>query len=218
MLPAELSTGICSLNPQVDRLVVSALMEIDHQGETVGVQFCRGVIRSVERMTYTNVYRVLERDAEQRERYRPLVGRFELMEELAMILNHRREHRGSIDFDLPETVIEFDDKGMMQGVARAERNIAHRIIEEFMLAANEAVAKHLEERGVPALYRIHEKPDPKRLADFEQLLRTFGHSLGVDLSSRRFAHTERHRDGSNAAVTSMSLRVMSAYRLATIKS
>lgn len=196
MLPAELSTGICSLNPRVDRLVVSALLEINHQGETVGVEFCRGVIRSVERMTYTNVYRVLQGDAEQRERYRPLVERFELMEELAMILNRHRERRGSIDFDLPETVIEFDDRGMMQGVARAERNIAHRIIEEFMLAANEAVAKHLEERGVPALYRIHEKPDPKRLADFEQLLRMFGHSLGVDVPSRRFARTDRRRDGS----------------------
>ncbi len=196
MLPAALSTGICSLNPQVDRLVVSALLEINHQGETVGVEFCRGVIRSVERMTYTNVYRVLEGDAEQRERYRPLVERFEQMKELAMILNRHRDRRGSIDFDLPETVIEFDDKGMMQGVARAERNIAHRIIEEFMLAANEAVAKHLEQRGIPALYRIHEKPDPKRLADFQQLLGMFGYSLGVDLSSRRFGRTERRRDGS----------------------
>ena len=196
MLPAELSTGICSLNPQVDRLVVSALMEINHQGETVGAEFRRGVIRSVERMTYTNVYHVLQGDAEQRERYRPLVERFELMEELAMILNRHRERRGSIDFDLPETVIEFDDKGVMQGVARAERNIAHRIIEEFMLAANEAIAKHLEERGIPALYRIHEKPDPKRLADFQQLLGMFGYSLGIDLSSRRFGHTERRRDGS----------------------
>ena len=196
MLPAELSTGICSLNPQVDRLVVSALMEINHQGETVGVEFHRGLIRSVERMTYTNVYRVLQGDAEQCERYRPLVERFEQMKELAMILNRHRERRGSIDFDLPETVIEFDDKGMMQGVARAERNIAHRIIEEFMLAANEAVAKRLEERGIPALYRIHEKPDPKRLADFQRLLGMFGYSLGVDLSSRRFGRTERRRDGS----------------------
>ena len=196
MLPAELSTGICSLNPQVDRLVVSALMEIDHRGETVGVEFCRGVIRSVERMTYTNVYHVLEGDSEQRERYSLLVERFEQMKELAMILNRHRDRRGSIDFDLPETVIEFDDKGMMQGVARAERNIAHRIIEEFMLAANEAVAAHLEQRGVPALYRIHEKPDPKRLADFQRLLGMFGYSLGVDLSSRRFGRTERRRDGS----------------------
>ena len=195
MLPMELSIGLCSLNPRVDRLVVSALLEIDHQGETVGVEFCRGVIRSVERMTYTNVYRVLQGDAEQRQRYRSLAPRFELMKELAMILRRRRERRGSIDFDLPETVIEFDEQGMMQGVARADRNTTHRIIEEFMLAANEAAARLLEQRAAAALYRIHEKPDSKRLVEFEQLLRPFGYSLGVDGVSRRFGYSRR-RDGS----------------------
>ncbi len=196
MLPAELSTGICSLNPRVDRLTLSALLEIDNRGETVGVEFCRGIIRSAERMSYTNVNLVLEENPQQTSRYQRLVARFRLMEELATILQRRRERRGSIDFDLPEAVIEFDKSGMMTGVTRAERNTAHRIIEEFMLAANEAVARHLEQRDVPALYRVHEKPDPRRLLDFEQLLSTFGYSLGVDVLVRPFSHTRRHRDGS----------------------
>ena len=201
MLPAKLSTDICSLNPNEDRPVVSALLEIDHSGETVHADFCRGVIRSVERMSYTNVNLILEGDEEQCERYRGLVESFQLMAELEQVLNHRRQRRGSIDFDLPEPVIEFDEDGMMQGVARAERNIAHRIIEEFMLAANEAVARFLEEKGVPALYRIHEKPDPRRLLDFERLLTTFGHSLGADLPVRRFGFSKRRRDGSKGRHT-----------------
>ena len=105
------------------------------------------MIRSAERMTYTNVHLLLEGDAALRERYAPLVARFELMRELALILNRKRVRRGSIDFDLPEPLIEFDEWGAMTGVTRAPRNIAHRIIEEFMLAANEAVAAHLEAHG-----------------------------------------------------------------------
>jgi ribonuclease R len=105
------------------------------------------VIRSAERMTYTNVHLLLEGDAALRERYAPLVARFELMQELALILNRKRVRRGSIDFDLPEPLIEFDEFGAMTGVTRAPRNIAHRLIEEFMLAANEAVASHLEEHA-----------------------------------------------------------------------
>ncbi len=147
MLPFELSTNICSLVPQVDRLVLSALLEIDHQGEVVAQEFTPGVIRSVERMTYTDVHLLLEGDAGLRERYRPLVERFELMRELALVLNRKRVRRGSIDFDLPEPLIEFDEWGAMTGVTRAPRNIAHRMIEEFMLAANEAVAAHLENDG-----------------------------------------------------------------------
>src|SRR5439155_6131993 len=108
MLPFELSTNICSLNPQVDRLVLSALLELDHQGDLVNQEFTRGVIRSVERMTYTNVHLLLEGDKGLRERYSPLVGRFERMRELALILNRKRQRRGSIDFDLPEPLIEFD--------------------------------------------------------------------------------------------------------------
>jgi len=179
MLPLELSTDICSLRPQVERLVLSCVMEMDHRGEIVGYELSEGVIRSVERMTYTAVNAVLEGDAAARERYAPLVETFELMRELALILNRKRERRGSIDFDLPEPVIEFDELGMMKSIARSERNIAHRLIEEFMLSANECVAHDLESRRVASLYRIHEKPDAKRVYDFEVIAATFGYSLGV---------------------------------------
>jgi ribonuclease R len=179
MLPIELSTDICSLRPSLDRLVMSCVMEIDHAGEVVGYELHPGVIRSAERMTYTAVNLILEGDQGLRERYHHLVDVFELMRELALILNRKRERRGSIDFDLPEPVIEFSEEGLMQGITRSERNIAHRIIEEFMLAANECVASYLEHRGVGSLYRIHEKPDPKKIYEFENIAASFGYSLGV---------------------------------------
>lgn len=196
MLPIELSTDICSLRPQEDRLVMSALLELDHQGDVVSQRFTRGVIRSVERMTYTSVHALLEGDAALRERYRPLVPRFELMQELALILNRKRHRRGSIDFDLPEPLIEFDEFGEMAGVRRAPRNIAHRLIEEFMLAANEAVAQHVTSVEFPFVYRIHEVPDPARIADFEEVAKQFGFSLsGGGLGNQKFRVTTRHRDG-----------------------
>ena len=179
MLPLELSTDICSLRPHLDRLVLSCIMEIDHQGEIVGYDLCEGVIRSAERMTYTAVNAVLEGDESQRARYAPLVANFELMRDLAQILNRKRHRRGSIDFDLPEPVIEFDDFGLMKSITRSERNIANRLIEEFMLSANETVAHHLDSHRIASLYRIHEKPDAKRVYDFETIAATFGYSLGV---------------------------------------
>ncbi|MDP3001192.1 MAG: ribonuclease R [Bryobacterales bacterium] len=183
MLPLELSTEICSLKPGVDRLVLSALLEIDHRGEVAGQEFTRGVIRSAARMTYTGVHAMLEGDPALR-------GRFETMRELALILNRKRVRRGSLDFDLPEPLIEFDEWGEMTGIARSPRNIAHRIIEEFMLAANEAVAAHLEEAGYESLFRIHEPPDPLRVMEFEELAARFGYSLGLraapEISSRLY--------------------------------
>ncbi|MFY9680809.1 MAG: VacB/RNase II family 3'-5' exoribonuclease [Candidatus Sulfotelmatobacter sp.] len=179
MLPLELSTDICSLRPQVERLVLSCVMRIDSRGEILGYELCEGVIRSTERMTYTAVNAVLEGDPEARKRYAALVTTFELMRDLAMILNRKRQRRGSIDFDLPEPVIEFDEFGLMKSITRSERNIAHRLIEEFMLSANECVAHYLESKHVASLYRIHEKPDAKRVYDFEVIAATFGYSLGV---------------------------------------
>jgi ribonuclease R len=179
MLPLELSTDICSLRPQLDRLVLSCVMQIDHQGEVLQYQLSEGVIRSAQRMTYTDVNAILEGDETVRRRYSALVPTFELMRELAMILNRKRERRGSIDFDLPEPVIEFDEFGLMKSISRSERNIAHRIIEEFMLSANESVAQYLETKRIASLYRIHEKPDAKRVYEFEVIAATFGYSLGV---------------------------------------
>src|SRR5256885_8589848 len=130
-------------------------------------------------MTYTNVKAVLDGDPVLRKRYASLVELFEMMRELAMILNRKRERRGSIDFDLPEPVIEFDEHGLMKSITRSERNIANRIIEEFMLSANESVAGYLENKRVASIYRVHEKADPKRVYEFEIIASTFGYSLGV---------------------------------------
>jgi ribonuclease R len=199
MLPFELSTNICSLNPHVDRLVLSVVMEFDHRGDMVARKFGRSVIRSAQRMTYTDVHLLLEGDVKLAERYRPLATRFELMRELAEILNRKRVRRGSIDFDLPEPLIEFDEWGSMTGVVRAPRNIAHRIIEEFMLAANEAVAAHLQATGLPTLYRIHEPPDPKRVMEFEEIAAHFGYSLGVGaIPVKKFAYADKRRDSHKA--------------------
>ena len=196
MLPFELSTNICSLVPQQDRLVMSALVELDRAGEPVSYEFCRGVIRSAERMTYTNVHKVLEGDAEARARYAALAARFELMRELAEILTKKRYRRGSIDFDLPEPLIEFDPTGEMTGIARSPRNVAHRIIEEFMLTANEAVAAHLEQTGHPAIYRTHDPPDPKRVMEFEEVAAQFGYSLGVGaIPVSRHRYKEKKAEG-----------------------
>lgn len=188
MLPEELSNGICSLNPRVDRLVMSAILQFDADGKLLSSEFTPGVIRSVERMTYTNVNKVLEGDAEMTARYASLAENFRNMKTLALALNARRVARGSIDFDLPERVIEFDEMGRMVGIVRSVRNIAHRLIEEFMLAANEAVAAYLEHRGILSLHRVHEKPDAKKVLEFEELARAFGYSFGVEnLSERRIA-------------------------------
>jgi ribonuclease R len=196
MLPLELSTEICSLKPGVDRLVFSALLEIDRRGDTVAQRFVRGVIRSAARMTYTEVHLLLEGDPGLRKTYAPLVERFEIMRELAQILTRKRMRRGAIDFDLPEPLIEFDEWGEMTGVKRAPRNIAHRIIEEFMLAANEAVASHAAARGMPFLYRIHEEPDPQRVVEFEQVAAQFGYSLGAEaVLARRYPAVDRRSDG-----------------------
>ncbi len=197
MLPVELSTDLCSLRPHAERLVMSCVMELDHGGDVVGYELHEGVIRSAERMTYTDVNLILEGDAGLRKRYAPLVASFELMKELALVLNRKRVRRGSIDFDLPEPVIEFDELGAMQGVTRSERNIAHRLIEEFMLAANECVAAHLEEKA-PSLYRIHEKPDAKKVYEFETLAEAFGYSLGVGalpIQRMQFRGERRERHG-----------------------
>jgi ribonuclease R len=180
MLPEELSNGICSLKPHEDRLTLSAILEIDSEGEVVNAEFCESVIRSAARMTYTDVNRVLENDREAREKYAPLVEHFERMRELTLILNNKRRHRGAIDFDLPEPVIQLDELGVMVSITRAERNVAHRVIEEFMLAANEAVARHLEQAGFASLYRIHEKPEPRKIMEFEEVAATFGYSLGIE--------------------------------------
>jgi ribonuclease R len=192
MFPEALATGLCSLRPQVDRLVQSCLMEVDRNGDIVRYELHDGVINSRERMTYTDVNAILsDRDARIMARYEALVPMFELMRELFEILNARRRRRGSIDFDLPEPKIVLDDEGLIEDIVARERNIAHRLIEEFMLLANETVARHLETKGMPTLYRIHEPPDPLKVLEFDEFVSSLGFSLGTHGDAARPADFQR---------------------------
>ena len=178
MLPEELSNGICSLNPNEDRLTKTAMIEFGARGEVLKTRFFNSVIRSHARMTYTEVRQILvDKDAESRARYRALVPGFERMEELALLLYGERRARGTLDFDLPEAEIVLDLQGNPENIVRAERSIAHRIIEEFMIAANEAVARHLKEKNLPLLYRVHEGPDHEALEEIAPFLATLGYRL-----------------------------------------
>jgi ribonuclease R len=179
MLPQELSSDICSLRPAEDRLVLSCIMQLDRNGAILSYEVGEGVIRSARRMTYTQVHAILSGDEATRAEFTPLVPEFERMLTLAKILNRKREQRGSIDFDLPEPIIDFNDEGEMQGILRSDRTWANRLIEEFMLSANECVADWHQRLGVPSIYRIHEKPDTKRVIDFEETAAHFGYSLGL---------------------------------------
>jgi ribonuclease R len=180
MFPSDLATGLCSLNPGVDRLVQSCLMEVDARGEAVRHEIHDGVLRSHARMTYTVVNAILtENDAEAIAQHAALVPLFRDMRDLFEILRLRRRRRGSIDFDLPESEIVLDEEGLVEAVIASERNIAHRLIEEFMLLANETVAAHLGTHDVPAIYRIHEAPDPVKVAVFEEFVSTLGYSLAA---------------------------------------
>lgn len=191
MFPEELATGLCSLRPHVDRLVQSCVMEIDARGRVVDSSLHDGVIVSRSRMTYTEVHEILAGDAAQREKYRELVPHFERMHELFGILNQRRQRRGSIDFDLPEANIVLDEEGQIENILVAERNVAHRIIEEFMLVANETVAAYLEEHDVPTLYRVHETPDLLKVEQFEEFITTLGYTLSAPLNTIKPRHFQK---------------------------
>jgi ribonuclease R len=192
MFPSELATGLCSLNPQVDRLVQSCFMEVTRHGEVVRYDFHDGVINSNERMTYTAVNGILtDRDPDLLERYAPLVPMFETMEQLFHILNDARRRRGSIDFDLQEAEVILDEGGLVEDIIALQRNVAHRLIEEFMLLANETVASYLEAQEAPSLYRVHEEPDVLKVAKFEEFISGFGYSLGAPLNVLRPRHFQK---------------------------
>jgi ribonuclease R len=218
MFPSELATGLCSLNPQVDRLVQSCLMEVDRRGDVVRYELHDGVIHSNARMTYTEVNAILtERDAATIKKYRELVPLFELMRELFEILNKRRHRRGSIDFDLKEPEIVLDEEGMVEEIVALDRNVAHRLIEEFMLLANETVAQHLDENQVPTLYRIHEEPDPLKVEEFEEFISTLGYGLGAPADAVRPRHFQKlvermHGTPEEKAIAFLMLRTMQKAR------
>lgn len=175
MLPEALSNGICSLNPNVDRLTMTAELDLDEEGRVTKKRFYESVIRSAERMTYTNVKKlIMDEDIELSKRYAGISPDVKLMAELAGKLMKRRSEDGSIDFDLPEPQIIIDIEGRVEGIIKSERNIAHRLIEEFMLAANRAVAEEFSKRGLPFIYRVHEEPSEDSVADFADFVASFG--------------------------------------------
>ena len=180
MLPHRLSNGICSLNAGVDRLAMSCIMTVDAKGDVIDHEICESVIRVNERMSYTSVKKILEdHDEEETTRYIDLVPMFEEMEQLACILRNRRHQLGSIDFDFPESKIMLDEEGHPKEIRSYDRNVATKIIEDFMLLANETVAEEYYWREIPFVYRVHETPDEDKIKKLTILINNFGYSLHI---------------------------------------
>ncbi|NLW45473.1 MAG: ribonuclease R [Syntrophomonadaceae bacterium] len=178
MLPVQLSNGICSLNAGEDRLAMSVIMDIDSEGNIIDYEICKAVIRVDERMTYNHVNRILkEQEPELMERYREYVDMFTTMHELAAILRRRRFERGALDFEFPETKVVVDEQGFPVAIEKRVQDVAESIIEEFMICANEVVARHCHEMQLPVLYRVHEKPDGEDLQNLLRILSLFNHRI-----------------------------------------
>ncbi|MBU5675454.1 ribonuclease R [Alkaliphilus sp. MSJ-5] len=178
MLPRKLSNGICSLNPKVDRLTLSVFMEIDNRGTVINHEIVEGLINIDERMIYEDVSDILEKDDQElKQKYSNLVDMFKMMESLCLILRNRRENRGAIDFDFPESKVILDDKGKPIEIRKYERRIANRMIEEFMLVCNETVAEYFYWQNTPFVYRVHEDPSLEKLEEFNKFIHNFGYHL-----------------------------------------
>ena len=180
MIPHQLSNGICSLNEGCDRLALSCLMDIDMKGNIIGHKICESVINVNRRMTYTSVKKILEdNDKEECAKYSELVDMFKLMQECADILRKKRFKRGSIDFDFPESKIILDKDGRPVDIKPYDRNVATKLIEDFMLAANETVAEDYFWQEVPFIYRTHENPDPEKILKLSTFINNFGYSMHI---------------------------------------
>lgn len=218
MIPHRLSNGICSLNPQVDRLTITCEMEISPKGEVVSHEIFPSIIKTTERMTYNHVNRILiDEDPELCERYATLVPTFKLMYDLSKILREKRHDRGSIDFDLEESKILVDEYGFPIDVVLRQREIAERIIEDFMLAANETVAEHFHWMDVPFIYRIHEHPKPEKLERFYKLARALGYEIKgtkdhVHPKALQMITEAVHGKPEHAAINTMMLRSLQKAR------
>ncbi|MEW4285680.1 ribonuclease R [Priestia koreensis] len=220
MIPHRLSNGICSLNPQVDRLTLSCEMEINSHGEVVKHEIFQSVIKTTERMTYSDVKKILDdKDPELLERYEPLVPMFELMGELAGVLRKKRMDRGAIDFDFKEAKVLVDEEGKPSDVVLRERSVAERLIEEFMLVANETVAEHFHWMKIPFIYRIHEEPNEEKLTRFFEFVANFGYTIkgkGNDVHPRALQELleEVHGNPEEMVVSTVMLRSMKQARYA----
>jgi ribonuclease R len=174
MLPEKVSNHLCSLNPKTDRLAMSVMMHISREGDVRDYSFHNSVIHSKERMNYDDVQKILDDDKETKERYAHILPEIDKIGKLARLLQRRRKESGAIDFDLPEPVLTYSDTGDVLGIVKSVRHFSHRVVEEFMVLTNEVIARHLESREIPSIYRIHEEPDPAKVASFADIVGTFG--------------------------------------------
>lgn len=220
MLPHRLSNGICSLNEGQDRLALSCLMDIDDEGNIADYRIVESVICSNRRMTYTSVQKILEGDAAETEKYSELAPMFREMAELAEILHQKRQKRGSLNFDFPETKITLDEQGDPVDIRPYPRNTATDLIEEFMLAANETVAEHFYWLEIPFLYRTHEQPDPEKIQELETFLKNFGYHMKVakdGVKPKELQHMLDKAKGQpeEALLSTLTLRSMKRARYTT---
>ena len=218
MLPHRLSNGICSLNMGVDRLALSCLMTIDKKGQIVDYEIMPSVICVDQRMSYTSVKKILEdHDPEEIMKYEALVPMFEKMEELSGLLRQRRYKRGAADFDFPESKIILDEEGMPIEIKAYERNVATKIIEDFMLAANETVAEHFFWTETPFVYRTHDKPDPDKVKKLSEFISHFGYHIkvsGEEVHPKEYQKLLKKVEGTpeEALISRLTLRSMKQAR------
>lgn len=222
MLPHALSNGICSLNQGVDRLALSCIMEIDKKGKIVGHRIAESVLRIDRRMSYTSVKKIIEdHDPEECEKYKDFVPMFELMLELSLLLRERRTKRGAIDFDFPESKIILNEKGVPIEIKPYERNSATKLIEDFMLAANETIAEDFFWQELPFVYRIHENPDSEKLLKLSDMLASFGYFIktnGEEVHPKEFQKLLSQISGTKEEpmISRLTLRSMKQARYATV--
>jgi ribonuclease R len=174
MLPEKVSNHLCSLNPKVDRLAMSVMMHLSRAGEVLDYSFHKSIIHSKARLTYEEVQEILDGNNMLERRFAHVVSQIRAIARLAEIIQKRRQQRGAIDFDLPEPMLTYDEVGDVTGITKSVRLFSHRIVEEFMILANEVVAGHLEENDIPSLYRVHEEPDPAKVENFAEIVSGFG--------------------------------------------
>ncbi len=214
MLPHALSNGICSLNPKVNRLTLSCIMDINMQGEVIDYTIAPSVIKTTERMTYNNVNKILNGDAKAVKRYEHLVAMIDVAQELALVLRKRKQHSGQIGFDTPESVIKVDDLGRVISITPRVRQEAEMIIEDFMIAANECVASHTKHMELPSIYRVHETPELKKMRDFVHIAQTMGYQLKGSLDD---LHPKQLQQLLNSAQGNDNYEVLATYMLRSMR-